>query len=94
MLTDSGGVQEETTILNVPCITLRENTERPVTITQGTNVLVGTETEKILAADERRAQPPEVAAAATGTVGRPSGRADRADSGREVRREIRAGAAA
>jgi UDP-N-acetylglucosamine 2-epimerase (non-hydrolysing) len=50
VLTDSGGVQEETTILNVPCITLRENTERPVTITQGTNVLVGTETEKILAA--------------------------------------------
>lgn len=50
VLTDSGGVQEETTILNVPCITLRENTERPVTITQGTNVLVGTATEKILAA--------------------------------------------
>lgn len=50
VLTDSGGVQEETTILNVPCITLRENTERPVTITQGTNVLVGTETAKILAA--------------------------------------------
>ncbi len=50
VLTDSGGVQEETTILNVPCITLRENTERPVTITQGTNVLVGTETAKILTA--------------------------------------------
>lgn len=50
VLTDSGGVQEETTILNVPCITLRENTERPVTISQGTNVLVGTATEKILAA--------------------------------------------
>lgn len=50
VLTDSGGVQEETTILNVPCITLRENTERPVTISQGTNVLVGTDTNKILAA--------------------------------------------
>jgi UDP-N-acetylglucosamine 2-epimerase (non-hydrolysing) len=50
VLTDSGGVQEETTILNVPCITLRENTERPVTIAQGTNVLAGTETSKILAA--------------------------------------------
>ena len=50
ILTDSGGVQEESTILNVPCITLRENTERPVTITQGTNRLVGTETRKILAA--------------------------------------------
>lgn len=53
VLTDSGGVQEETTILNVPCITLRENTERPVTITHGTNILVGTETEKILAAVEK-----------------------------------------
>ena len=50
VLTDSGGVQEETTILNVPCITLRENTERPVTIFEGTNTLVGTETDKILAA--------------------------------------------
>jgi len=50
VLTDSGGVQEETTILNVPCITLRENTERPVTMTQGTNVLVGSNTQKILAA--------------------------------------------
>ena len=39
--TDSGGIQEETTFLGVPCITVRENTERPVTVTQGTNVLVG-----------------------------------------------------
>ncbi len=42
VFTDSGGIQEETTILGVPCITLRENTERPVTITEGTNVLAGT----------------------------------------------------
>jgi UDP-N-acetylglucosamine 2-epimerase (non-hydrolysing) len=42
-LTDSGGIQEETTILGVPCITLRENTERPVTITEGTNELAGTD---------------------------------------------------
>ena len=43
VLTDSGGVQEETTVLGVPCVTLRENTERPVTITEGTNLLAGTE---------------------------------------------------
>jgi UDP-N-acetylglucosamine 2-epimerase (non-hydrolysing) len=47
VLTDSGGVQEETTILQVPCLTLRENTERPVTISHGTNQLVGTDSEKI-----------------------------------------------
>jgi UDP-N-acetylglucosamine 2-epimerase (non-hydrolysing) len=48
VLTDSGGVQEETTILGVPCITLRENTERPVTLDHGTNVLVGADPEKII----------------------------------------------
>jgi len=48
LLTDSGGIQEETTILGVPCITMRENTERPVTITDGTNVLVGTDREVII----------------------------------------------
>ena len=48
VLTDSGGVQEETTILGVPCITLRENTERPVTLKHGTNVLVGADPEKII----------------------------------------------
>jgi UDP-N-acetylglucosamine 2-epimerase (non-hydrolysing) len=50
VLTDSGGIQEETTVLGVPCITLRENTERPVTIAEGTNVLAGTKREAILAA--------------------------------------------
>jgi UDP-N-acetylglucosamine 2-epimerase (non-hydrolysing) len=47
VLTDSGGLQEETTALGVPCITLRENTERPVTVTEGTNVLAGTDPARI-----------------------------------------------
>ena len=47
VLTDSGGLQEETTVLGIPCLTLRENTERPITIEMGTNVLVGTDPEKI-----------------------------------------------
>ncbi len=48
VLTDSGGLQEETTILGVPCVTLRQNTERPITMTQGTNVLAGTTKAQIL----------------------------------------------
>jgi UDP-N-acetylglucosamine 2-epimerase (non-hydrolysing) len=48
MITDSGGIQEETTILGIPCLTLRENTERPVTITEGTNTLVGNDLGRIL----------------------------------------------
>ncbi|HEX8397279.1 MAG TPA: UDP-N-acetylglucosamine 2-epimerase (non-hydrolyzing) [Pyrinomonadaceae bacterium] len=47
VLTDSGGLQEETTALKIPCLTLRENTERPVTVTLGTNRIVGTHPEKI-----------------------------------------------
>ena len=47
VLTDSGGLQEETTVLGIPCLTLRHNTERPITIEMGTNVLVGTDPEKI-----------------------------------------------
>jgi UDP-N-acetylglucosamine 2-epimerase (non-hydrolysing) len=53
MLTDSGGLQEETTALGIPCLTLRENTERPVTISEGTNVLVGTDGARIVAEAER-----------------------------------------
>jgi UDP-N-acetylglucosamine 2-epimerase (non-hydrolysing) len=52
-LTDSGGLQEETTALGIPCLTIRENTERPVTLTQGTNVLVGLSPEKTLKAFEK-----------------------------------------
>jgi len=48
VFTDSGGIQEETTILGVPCITLRENTERPVTVTKGTNIIAGTKKDKII----------------------------------------------
>lgn len=50
ILTDSGGIQEETTILKVPCITLRESTERPVTVEMGTNQVTGTDTNKIIQA--------------------------------------------
>src|SRR5215212_4341196 len=50
VLTDSGGIQEETTALGIPCLTLRENTERPITVDMGTNVVVGTDTTKIIAA--------------------------------------------
>ena len=49
VLTDSGGIQEETTVLNIPCITLRDTTERPITLTEGTNVLVHNDPEKIVA---------------------------------------------
>jgi UDP-N-acetylglucosamine 2-epimerase (non-hydrolysing) len=48
VITDSGGIQEETTVLGVPCVTLRENTERPVTVTVGTNYLIGTDPVKIM----------------------------------------------
>lgn len=53
VLTDSGGIQEETTFLQVPCLTLRLNTERPVTVTEGTNELVGVEPAAIVAAGNR-----------------------------------------
>jgi UDP-N-acetylglucosamine 2-epimerase (non-hydrolysing) len=66
VLTDSGGIQEETTILGVPCLTLRENTERPVTVTQGTNRVIGIARSRIIDAGlyalahppARRAAPP------------------------------------
>ena len=67
VITDSGGIQEETTFLGVPCLTMRENTERPVTVTVGTNQLVGrdfarlkTEFRKILNGESRRGTAPTV----------------------------------
>ena len=65
VITDSGGVQEETTYLNIPCLTLRPNTERPITITQGTNELATIENlsgkiEPILAGDWKRGKVPEL----------------------------------
>ena len=53
VLTDSGGIQEETTVLGIPCVTLRENTERPITVAMGTNTVAGTNVAKIVAAITR-----------------------------------------
>jgi len=52
VLTDSGGIQEETTVLGVPCITLRDNTERLITVTEGTNIIAGTNHDSIIEAYE------------------------------------------
>jgi UDP-N-acetylglucosamine 2-epimerase (non-hydrolysing) len=53
VITDSGGITEETTVMGVPCLTLRDNTERPETITTGTNELIGTDPAKLGPALER-----------------------------------------
>lgn len=64
VITDSGGIQEETTFLGIPCLTMRETTERPITVTHGTNVLVGrdldrlrVETQRILQGDTKPSSP-------------------------------------
>lgn len=62
VLTDSGGVQEETTILGVPCLTLRDNTERPITVTEGTNRVVGREPERIVSAAREGLNAPRASA--------------------------------
>ena len=48
VMTDSGGIQEETTAMNIPCLTLRNTTERPITVTQGTNTLVGDDRARVI----------------------------------------------
>ena len=67
VLTDSGGIQEETTFLGVPCLTVRDNAERPITINQGTNKLIGTnyeiipsEVERVLSNKEYKRRQPEL----------------------------------
>ena len=66
VLTDSGGIQEETTVLKIPCITLRENTERPITIEHGTNTLAGTDPVRIVAAaNQALDHPPDPSALLT-----------------------------
>jgi UDP-N-acetylglucosamine 2-epimerase (non-hydrolysing) len=67
VLTDSGGIQEESTALGVPCLTMRANTERPITIEQGTNTLVGRDralvlrcVDEILAGGGKRGRVPEL----------------------------------
>ena len=66
LMTDSGGIQEESTVLKIPCLTLRENTERPITVNMGTNIIVGTdknkiirETNKILSGKEKKSKQPK-----------------------------------
>ena len=59
VLTDSGGLQEETTALGIPCVTIRENTERPITIKMGTNILAGTQRDSILKAFEEAVAKPK-----------------------------------
>ena len=67
VITDSGGIQEETTALGVPCLTMRENTERPITVEQGTNIVVGRDrtlivqhANAILAGGGKRGRVPEL----------------------------------
>jgi len=54
VITDSGGIQEETTYLGIPCLTLRPNTERPITVTSGTNILVGDDRQRLVAEKKTR----------------------------------------
>ncbi|MBO9689002.1 MAG: UDP-N-acetylglucosamine 2-epimerase, partial [Mitsuaria chitosanitabida] len=71
VLTDSGGLQEETTALGIPCLTVRDNTERPVTVDLGTNLLAGTDPARVLALASQRLDALEAAPAGGAPVRRP-----------------------
>ena len=73
VLTDSGGMQEETTALRVPCITLRENTERPITVEMGSSRLVGSRYEAIVAAVDAIARRSAADRHSSRNLGRQSG---------------------
>jgi UDP-N-acetylglucosamine 2-epimerase (non-hydrolysing) len=61
VITDSGGLQEETTYLNIPCVTARDNTERPITVEMGSNLLAGSDPEKVLSASLQQLHSPKTA---------------------------------
>ena len=81
-MTDSGGLQEESTALGIPCLTLRPNTERPITVEEGTSTLVGNEpgncgrSAAVLDGGYKQGRCPDA-------VGRPGGGTDREDSGKQ-----------
>ena len=79
VLTDSGGIQEETTVLGVPCLTFRENTERPITVTHGTNRIVGLDPARVGERRRRHHDRPRMRASRPGTLGRPCRRTDHCD---------------
>jgi UDP-N-acetylglucosamine 2-epimerase (non-hydrolysing) len=81
VLTDSGGIQEEATILGVPCFTLRENTERPITLTEGTNTLLGLRPDRIVELPELIACRPAMPASPEGWDGRAGDRCAKAIAG-------------
>ena len=90
VLTDSGGIQEETTYLGVPCFTLRDNTERPVTVAHGTNTLLGLDPARIAEIPALIAGAPGRPRRPAAALGRPCGRAAR-DRGGRLSRSLKAG---
>ncbi len=83
VITDSGGIQEETTFLGVPCLTMRKTTERPVTVTLGTNELLGRDTEKLKTAHARDPRRPREEGRRAAAVGREGRRAHRGADSRQ-----------